>query len=255
MNRNQLLELPIFMQSPKTNQILREVASSIPARTKVYIIGGAVRNALYYHSFHKELPQRDYDIILIGDINGFVKNLQSKGFIYGKIRRTNEVTLKKKKVAKPKHEFNDYVFLDIHTSKERSIIKNLKNAAGFTINAFALSLKEVTSKNWVKKVIALRGALKDLKNKKLRVNAIAHPAMLFACIRFMSVGFKPPSKREVKELLAALGKLEKWRYGRNIRKVFEYVGGEKKARQLAKKLAIKEDIFDFETIRKIGIQF
>lgn len=240
-------DLPVFMYAAKTYEILKQAASAVPKGGKAYIVGGVVRNALYYRFFRKKLPQRDYDIVFIGSKERFIKNLRSQGFSYEHMRRKHEVSLKKKKVDKPKR-LSDYVVLDIHFSK-KSIIKNLKDHAGFTINGFALSLKDIASKNWYGKIISLPGALGDLKKRKLRVNVISHPADLFACIRFVSKGFKAPSKEEVKALLKNLGKLEKWRYERNVEKVFDYVGGEKKARKLVKKLGIKQDIFDFRIIK------
>jgi len=241
------------MQDSKTFEILKDAKSSIPQNTKVYLVGGAVRNALYFKLFNKKLPQRDYDILFVGDKDKFVKNLRARGFTYGFIRRKHEVTLKKKKIPKPQHQFKDYVFLDIHISDEKSVLKNLKEQSNFTINGFALSLKDIDSENWHKKVISLPNALQDLKNKKLHVNVIVHPANLFACLRFMSQGFKSPSKKEVKELLIKLGSLEKWRYSRNIRKLFDYVGGEDKARKLVKKLGVKANIFDFKIIKKLRV--
>lgn len=97
-------------------------------------------------------------------------------------------------------------------------------------------------------------AFKDLKNKQIYVGIIAHPANLFACLRFMSKGFKKPSKKEIKALLKALGKLEKWRYEKNVKKVFDYVGGEKAARKLVKSLGIKKDLFNFKTIEELRNQ-
>ena len=245
-------KLPIFMQDSKSHDILNDARSSIPKNTKIYLVGGAVRNALFFKFFKEKLPPRDYDILLVGDKNKFIENLRAHGFVYGFIRRKHEVTLKKKKILRPQHVFNDYVFLDVHISDEKSILKNLKDNSNFTINGFALSLKEINSKNWHKKVISLPGAMRDLKNKKLRVNVIVHPANLFACLRFMSKGFEPPSQEEVKNLLVALGMLEKWRYKRNIKKLFDYVGGETEARKLVKKLGIRKDIFDFKTIKKLN---
>lgn len=242
------------MQDSKTFEILKDAKFTIPKNTKVYLVGGAVRNALYFKLFNEKLPQRDYDLLLVGDKDKFIKNLRARGFIYGFIRRKHEVTLKKKKIPKPQHEFNDYVFLDIHISDEKSILKNLKDNSNFTINGFALSLKEINSENWHKKVISLPSAMQDLKNKKLCVNVIVHPANLFACLRFMSKGFKPPSKKEVKELLIALGSLERWRYKRNIKKLFDYVGGEYETRKLVKKLGVKENVFDFNIIQKLRAQ-
>lgn len=253
MRNNKKNQLPIFMQDMRTNEILREASSVVPKDTKVYIVGGAVRNALYYTFFGKKLPQRDYDILFIGNKDKFIENLRKIGFIYGKIRRKDEVVLKKKLIKTPQDEFKDHVFFDIHISKEKSIMKNIKNVSGFTINAFAISLKDLTSRSWRRKVIALPTSIKDLRKKQLRVNAYTHPAMLYACIRFMSLGFKQPPKKEVNELLNTLGNLPKWKYKRNIKKVFNYVGGKRKARQLTRKLGIKEDIFNLRTIKKLKL--
>ncbi|HBT81559.1 hypothetical protein A2757_01150 [Candidatus Giovannonibacteria bacterium RIFCSPHIGHO2_01_FULL_48_47] len=239
---------PIFMQDPKTNEILKQVIQAAPKHTKIYVVGGVVRNALYYHFFHKKLPQRDYDILFIGNKKKFIEKLRLVGFTYGLLKRKDEITLKRKKVNNPR-QLSDYIYLDIHISNEKSVTKNLIAHSNFTINGFALPLKYVASKNWHRKIIALPNAIHDLKEKSLRVNKITHPADLFACLRFMSQGFKAPSKQEVTKLLSALRKLEKWRYQRNVKKVFDYVGGEKKARNLAAKLGITENIFDFATIK------
>lgn len=243
--------LPVFMQDCKTSEILKLASAVIPKNTRAYIVGGAVRNAIYFELFHKRLPQRDYDLLVIGDGKQFVKNLRFVGFTYGLIRRKYDITLKKKKIDNPKNQFKDYVILDIHFSEEKSVRKNLKKVSGFTINAFALPLQAVNSKDWRKKIICLSESINDLKKKKLRINVISHPAMLFACIRLMSKGFKKPQKEDVKRLLKALGKLEKWRYKRNIKKVFDYVSGEEKAKKIAKNLGIKENIFDFDIIKKL----
>lgn len=242
------------MQDKDTSEILMEVKSSIPKNTKVYFVGGAIRNALFYKFFKEKLPQRNYDLVLIGDIKKFVKNLRARGFIYSRIKRKNQSVLKKKKTSKPKHKYNDYVILDIYTPKERTILRTLKNNSNFTINGSALSLKHIDKENWYNKVISLPTAFQDLKDRKLRVNVVASPSNLFACIRFMSKGFKPPSKKEIQELLTAFTSIEKWRYRRNIKKLLDYVGGEKEVKKLTRKLGIKNNILDLETIRKLHIK-
>ena len=242
----------VFTRGGKIADILKEVILSIPGKTKVYVIGGEARNAIYYDLFKKQLPQRDYDLLLIGDLDKFVKNLREYKFIYGKIRRKNEIVLKKKLIPKPKL-ITDYLMLDIHRNYESNIPKNLKENSAFTINGFAIPLRNYLDQDVRKHLIALTTALSDLKNRQLHLNVpgyIGHPGNLFACLRFMSIGFKPPKKREVKLLLEQLPKLEKWRFERNVKKVFDYVGGEKKARQLIKRLDIGIDIFDIKKLRK-----
>jgi hypothetical protein len=234
-----------FTREGKEVEILKEVISSIPPKTRIYLVGGAARNSIYYYLFKKSLPQRDYDLLLIGSFDEFIKNLRQNKFIFGKIRRKNEIVLKKKLIPYPK-SVADYVVLDIHRSHEQSVIKNLKENSAFTINGFAIPLRRYFSKTLSKHLISIQEALKDLKNQRLRLNASgykSHPGNLFACLRFMAIGFKPPAKKEIKLLLEQLPKLEKWRFEKNIKKVFNYVGGEKKARQLVKKLGIKVDIF------------
>ena len=63
-------ELPIFMNNLATSKIFKEIIASIPKNIKIFLVGGAVRNALFYKIFGKILPQRDYDLLLIGFIMG-----------------------------------------------------------------------------------------------------------------------------------------------------------------------------------------
>lgn len=244
-------KLPLFLHDKKTNEIFKLVVAAIPKDTKTYLVGGAIRNAIYYRYFKKELPRRDFDIMLVGDKDGFVKNLRQAGFVYGKTKRKHEVVVKMKRIPKPKHIHNDYLYLDIHISEEKSPLKNLKENSNFTINGSTISLKDIFRDNWFDKLISLPGALSDLKNKRLKLNQLSHPANLFAAMRFMSLGFKQPKQSEVDLLLQSLGGLEEWRYEKNIKKLFGYVGGEGNAIKLQKKLKIKEDIFDLKVIKTL----
>lgn len=241
--------LPVFMQDEITNKILKEVITCIPKRKKVYLVGGSVRNALFYKYFKKNLPLRDYDVFISRNSKEFISNLRKKGFTYGKLKRKDERVLKKKRFPKAK-KLKDFVFIDIHFSRG-NIMKNLQKSSNFTINGSALPLEKVTDKNWEKEIISVKNAKKDLRNKQLCVNAYHHPAQLYACIRFISFGFKSPSKKEVEGLLNLLKKLRKNQFKRNLHKVFEQTGGEKKAKQIVKKMGIKEDVFSFETIEKL----
>lgn len=65
----------------------------------------------------------------------------------------------------------------------------------------------------------------------------------------MSAGFTPPSKEEVDVLLHELPRIEHARFERNVKKVYDYVGGEEKARSLVKSLGINIDVFDEETVK------
>lgn len=89
--------LPVFMQDKKTNEIMRTAIRAIPKNTKMYLVGGTMRIALFYNLFGKKLPSRDYDSVLIGNHKKFISNMRSSGFTYGFIRRKSHTTLKKKK--------------------------------------------------------------------------------------------------------------------------------------------------------------
>lgn len=240
----------MFTKDGKTSEILKEAIASIPIKTKVFVIGGAARNAVYHSLFKKSLPQRDYDLLIIGNLDEFVKNLRKSKFVYGRIRRKDEIVLKKKLIPKPK-SIIDYLFLDIHRTYESNILESLKENSAFTINGFAIPLKNYLEKN-IKKLTALPTALEDLKNKQLILNIQGykgHPGNLFACLRFISIGFKPPKKSDVRLLLEQLPQLEKGRFERNVKKVLDYVGGEKNARRLVKKLGIGINIFNMKELR------
>jgi len=243
----------LFTKEGGIAEILKEVIASIPAKTEVYLIGGGARNTLYFDFFKKLLPQRDYDLLLIGNLGKFVNNLRRDyKFIYGKIRKKDEIVLKKKLVPDPQ-SVTDYLVLDIHRSHEKNVLKNLEKNSAFTINGFAIPLQHYFSEDFKKYLVELPGAIKDLKNRHLVLNVEGykgHPGNLFACLRLMSTGFTPPNKESVALLLKQLSKLEKYRFERNVKKVFEYTGGEKRARQLAKSLGVKINIFNFQRLKE-----
>lgn len=238
------------MQDENIRKIITEAVDAIPSGTKVYLVGGAARNAMYYRMFRKKLPQRDFDLIVMGDFHHFIHNLRSNGFVYGKIRRKHQIVVKKKKVKKPKHRDKDYVVLDIKNSAEKNMLHSIKKEANFTINGFAIPLNSLNNADWSKKVIKLPIALKDLKNRRLRVNALfSHSYNLFAAIRFISIGFKAPTKKEIKLLIKALidfdHKKNQRRYKRNLEKLYGYVGGKKKAERILRELGLSKEVLKF----------
>ena len=200
--------IPVFLQEPSTYLIFQDIVNAIPKKTKFYIVGGAMRNIMFYYFFKKKLPQRDFDSIIIGNHKKFIDNLRKFGFVYGKIRRKNQITLERKKFPKAK-ELKDLVVLDIHWKKSGNILKELKQHSSFTINGFAIEVRDLFLKNWRQKIIAMTGAISDLKSKKLRVNSIDNKHNLFAAIRFMSLGFKNQVKMILIGYLENLKMLQK----------------------------------------------
>lgn len=240
-----------FSRDSEISSVIKEVIAAIPNKTKAFMVGGAARNVIYYEFFKKSLPQKDFDIIVFGDIESFIKNIRSFGFVYGKSRKKTHCILRKKI---RNNESTYYIKLDIFKALEGGPLVNLEKVAGFTINGFAIPLEKYLTHNVLKHTISLPGAITDLRKKQLHLNLLGYktfPGNIFSALRFMSIGFKKPSKKEVMLLLAELPNIkEKW-FERNINKVFDYTDGENNARELVKKLDIKIDLFDKNSIMEM----
>lgn len=231
----------------------KEINQCVPKGSKLFLVGGTLRNLVYYSFFKKKLIQRDYDLILIGNHEKFIQNLRRLGFKYGKIRRKNQIVLKKFKIKNNK-DFFENIVLDISFFENAEINSLLKNKINFTINGFAIEFKNIFKENWLDYLIKLPFAIEDIKTKKIRLNTQKTDFFgtdLYACIRFMSQGFKQPTKKEIDILFNSLKKLPKYKFERNKNKVFDYVGDDKKLRKILKELGLKEDIFSFDKINDL----
>lgn len=174
-----------------------EINKCIPKNSKLFLVGGTLRNLVYYHFFKKKMFQRDYDLILIGNHELFIQNLRKNDFKYGNIRRKDQIVLKKFKIKNNK-DFFDNIVLDISFYKNENINNLLKNKINFTINGFAIEFKHIFKENWFDHLIKLPYSIDDIKSKKIRLNTqktVFFGTDLYACIRFMSQGFKQPSKK------------------------------------------------------------
>ena len=251
------MQLPILLNLPDARSVFQEVVADLPEDVDVYLIGGAIRNALYYQHFGERLRQRDYDQVATKNSRRYLDFLRSKGFIEGGIVRADQIILCKALVENPEPQgYDDTVVFDIHPLDGTTAIDNLKNHVGLSINGFALSLRDIYAPDWINRIIELPNAKSDLAAKQMRVNKSGYqsdPAYLFSIIRFMSAGFTPPPQDELKLLLNELPKLETKRFGKNIQKLYNYVGGEAKARRLAAMLGIKGDIFDEGIVKRGGV--
>lgn len=236
---------PIFLQRKRVYEIFEEIERSIPTGSELFLLGGALRNSVYYHFFEKKMRQRDYDLIFMGNRRKFTGELKKLGFTYGKIRRRNQVVFKKPLVKNPQN-VEDYAVLDISFYPQDDIRGILKKKVNFTINGFALDVRKSLKDDWMQKMVTLPHAIEDIRAKQLRLNTEKKNPFgsdLYACIRFMSAGFKKPAKEEVDLLLRAIRKMPKHKFERNKEKVFDYVGGREKAERIAKKLGMDRDIF------------
>src|SRR5262245_28527675 len=115
---------PAFLENEDTEKLLQEVVHSIPENTDLYLYGGAIRNTFFSESFNVELPQRDFDFILVGDREGFKKNLVDKGFelsedpIHKMVKTSDKFT--KAKIPQPQ-QYGDWIHLDVAVREERDI--------------------------------------------------------------------------------------------------------------------------------------
>jgi hypothetical protein len=154
--------------------------------------------------------------------------------------------------------YDDSVVFDIHPMDGTDALVDLTEHVGFTINGFAIPMRDIFDERWVEKVVSLPGAREDLKNKQLHLNKSgykAEPANMFACLRFVSAGFAPPTKDEIALLLQELPKLNSDRFSKNIPKAYRYIGSEAAAHELVKNLGIKGNLFDEAAVKSGRVAF
>lgn len=242
-------DLPIFLKNERVHQILREVVASIPEDSEAYLHGGSARNAVYYRLFKAELPQRDFDMVLIGDKDLFVANLLARGFVRGKKNIETAATFKKPRLENPSEDFADWVYLDVVFRKNITIQESLKQKVNFIINGSAINLRDIDSPDWFEKVVTLPGTLEDLKLKRLRTNK-RYPINIYACVRFVSLGFAPPPKEDLYHMVDDLRKIDEAKFIRDREKVIRYVGSADKVKKIVEQLGITVDILDLNSIKK-----
>jgi hypothetical protein len=243
--------LPIFLKDERVHQILREVINAIPQNSEVYLHGGAARNAVYYRLFNQELPQRDFDMLLICDKESFAKNLLERGFVRGKKNTETGATFKKPRIGSPSEDFDDWVYLDVVFRKDMTIQESLVQRVNFTINGSAINLQDIDKPNWFEKVVMIPGTLENLKEKKLRTNK-RYAINVYACVRFVSLGFAHPPKNELDDMVEDLHRIDEIKFSRDTEKVIRYVGSAEKVREIVKQLGINVDILNLNSIKGGG---
>jgi hypothetical protein len=241
---------PIFLEDTNNERILKEIIEVIPEDTEVYIVGGMVRNSLIYNFHEQKLPERDFDLVVSGDFELFADNLRTIDFKDSEIKRdyVANIVLKKNKFLGAE-AIDDKVCLDMKPSKE-DILDSMAKGVPLLINGNTLPIKAIFEDNWLDQIISLPGAIDCIKDKQIKVNEFAKPdpTALYACLRFMAMGFAPPEDIEL--LMCWLKDIENEdRLERNRKKVLSYVGGEEKLSNLISELGITDNIFDWNTVK------
>lgn len=238
---------------PGATDIMRRVAAVVPDGCGLYLIGGSMRNNMYYEMHGKGLPQRDYDLIFIGrNRQTFTHALLDIGFKKGDIQRENQSTFEIAATENPQ-SIADYIVLDVGFYDSGDIGEHLKAKINFTINGWAIELSRLLRLTWRDHIIALPNAYEDMKARQLRLNpdqAVAFPSNIFAAVRFMSVGFKAPLAADVKTMLRGYANFEPENFEKNVKKLVNYVGSETRTRELISQLGITDNLLSYETVIK-----
>ena len=250
MQDDNLLELNCNSDEART--ALHKAFSGLPQAVDLFLVGGAVRNALFRIFHGQVLTQRDYDQVITRGSEDYKEYLAGLGYVGRPYPSHQDKQVAYSKALNEKAQEGDsyvnWLVFDMHTVDGTTIEDNLKYNVAFTINGCAVKANDLFTKPWQECLIqAFPSSLDDIKNKKLQLNYDGYksqPSYFYSVLRFMSAGFAPPPKVEVDLLLHELPRIEHARFERNVKKVYDYVGGEEKARSLVKSLGIDIDVFD-----------
>jgi hypothetical protein len=239
--------LPIILKDTYVEAALREVVELTPKGQEVYLHGGALRNSIYFHLTGEIMPQRDYDLIVMGDKDSFISALTNAGFIMGKKNTPTTVVLKKPKKENPSEDFADWIVLDVVFRQNTTIETVLAEKVNFTINGSAIKLEDLFLPTWYERLISLPGAMQDLKSRVIKTNK-AYPINIYACIRFVSQGFSV-STEEVEGMVVGLKEIPLEKFQTNVDKVISYVGSREAVLSIAKQIGVRINILDLKEIQ------
>lgn len=221
----------------------------LPKQTEVFLVGGALRNALIYEIHQEIWPQRDYDQIVINNSSVYLEFLEKSGFRPSGANQKNKKVLAKKLIKDGADiSYVDNLVFDIHIADGNTPSENLQNNTSLLINGFALNLRDILRPGWKTHIIELPGAIQAIENKQIAINNLAsniEPYTLFACLRFIGAGFKAPPKKDIDRMLTELLRIDHDKYQKNLIKLSSYVGGKDRAKNIVSDLLGDEiDIFD-----------
>lgn len=233
------------------------LVQNIPDDVEVYIVGGAIRNALVYDIHGEVWRQRDYDQIITKNSSKYFAYLESLGFQQGAINDPTHRIMTKATVQDGRDiSYEDNLVFDIHIVDGTTIEDNLRYGTGLMINGAALSIRDIFSDDWKARLYTLPGAIESIEQKQMRINPDGYESesnYFFALIRFIGMGFAQPPHDEIIKLFKTLKDIEPHRYQRNLKKLEDYVGGRLKVIQIVNNLNIDSslNIFDEAATRHL----
>lgn len=232
-----------------------QLVQALPDDIEVYIVGGAIRNALVYDFHGEKWRQRDYDQIVTKNSSKYLAYLESRGFIPGAINDSDHRVMTKAVVENGREiSYEDNLVFDIHLLDGSKAEDNLRYSTGLMINGSILNIRDIFSENWKQRLITLPGAVESIQNKQIYINPDGYTSetnYFFALVRFIGMGFKQPPRDQIIKLFLTLKDIEPHRYQRNLTKLVEYLGSRDKVTQIVDNLNIDGglDIFDEESTR------
>lgn len=206
-----------FISDKRIENIVREAIACLPKGSRAYLVGGTMRNAVYFKIHGEHLPQRDFDIAYTTpDFGRFKKNLVREGFVSAGLERDDHFVLKKRIGWDEKNDLENFVFVEV--SKAPSHFRKRMLKADFTVGGFSIPFRKVLNDDWFRWVSALPSSLDDIRRKRLRLNS-PRERSVFRAIRFVSIGFSPPNKEEIGRMVEAMRTIESDVLKRNVEKL------------------------------------
>lgn len=247
----------IFFYSDTSRRSMHTLVENLPSDMDVFLVGGAVRNALVKKYHGETWVQRDYDQVITKNSAQYFNYLKQNGFIFRGIDDPNHKTASKPVVDNAREiSYEDNLVFDMHIADGTTIEDEVRFNSMLLLNGFALSLRDSLSSDIESKIIALPGALDSIKNREIRLNpdnSDNESNYFFAVLRFMGMGFSAPPHNDVRKLLKRVEGLPTDRYERNVAKVVGYVGGEEKLKEIVDSLGIENlNIFDQGVTKNIA---
>lgn len=226
-----------FISDNRIEVIVREAIECLPRGSRAYLVGGTIRNAVYFKIHGERLPQRDFDIAYTtSDLGRFRKNLLRQGFVSAGFERDGQFILKKRIGWNRKNDLENFVFVDV--SKAPSHFRKRMPKADFTIGGFSIPLRKVLNEDWFRWVSALPTSLDDIRRKRLRLNNPGERS-IFRAIRFIAMGFGVPTKTDIARMIETMRTIEPDVRKRNIEKLRRLVPVAD-IRKIARKMGISK---------------
>lgn len=248
------MNTPIYFYSDVAREEMFNIVKDLPEAVEVYLVGGAVRNALI-QTFHQETwRQRDYDQIVTKGADEYFSYLEARGFRNSSHDRPMQrIMAKALSEDAPEISYEENLVFDMHVVEGTTAADNLRNETGLLINGVAISLRDIFRDDWEACLVTLPGALDSIQQRQVRVNEYGYdkqPSNIFACLRFIGAGFSAPPQEEVRKLLLELLKLDHEKYQKNLTKLSDYVGGDDHARELGRRVIDQDvDLFNEEVTK------